>query len=156
MAMMKKIHIIKLRDTFADEVLSGEKSFEIRYNDRGYQKGDLVKFTAVHGEGGLATKIPHPINDVTFEITYVFSGFGIKESYVVFGIKKIENEESSEETEDTREGCWVYTGQKDEFGYKKYFECSLCGCLHLGFEENLSKHCPHCGHEMTLISVPSK
>lgn len=35
-----KIHELKLNIEFCDAVLSGEKSFEIRENDRGYQKGD--------------------------------------------------------------------------------------------------------------------
>ena len=37
------IHTIKLDIQFADAVLSGEKNFEVRENDRGYQRGDLVK-----------------------------------------------------------------------------------------------------------------
>ena len=33
-------HYIKIRQSFADAVYSGEKTFEVRKNDRGYQKGD--------------------------------------------------------------------------------------------------------------------
>lgn len=87
-----KIHEIKLREEFADAVLSGDKCFEIRYNDRGYQKGDLVKFKVVDSLG-----IPcgfNPLNNGFFEITYVLSGWGLQEGYVVFGIKKIEKEEA--------------------------------------------------------------
>ena len=38
-------HKIKLREEYADAVFSGDKSFEIRYNDRGYQKGDRIRLT---------------------------------------------------------------------------------------------------------------
>lgn len=79
-------HEIKLQKEFADAVLSGEKCFEVRYNDRGYQKGDKVKFKVVSGSLSLY----HPLVEQTFEITYVLNGYGIKEDYVVFGIKQIE------------------------------------------------------------------
>ena len=35
-------HQIKILESFADAVYSGEKNFEVRKNDRGYQKGDVV------------------------------------------------------------------------------------------------------------------
>lgn len=34
-------------------------------------------------------EIDHPINDATFIITYVISGWGIQERYVVFSIEEI-------------------------------------------------------------------
>ena len=41
---MPKCHHIKLSVQFCDDVLNGDKCFEVRENDRGYQKGDLVQF----------------------------------------------------------------------------------------------------------------
>ena len=41
---MVKLHKIKILEEFADSVLFGDKTFEIRKNDRGYQRGDLVRF----------------------------------------------------------------------------------------------------------------
>lgn len=41
---MPKCHHIKLNIEFCNDVLNGDKCFEIRENDRGYQRGDLVKF----------------------------------------------------------------------------------------------------------------
>lgn len=41
------IHEIKILKQFADEIISGNKNFEVRKNDRGYQKGDLIKFNAI-------------------------------------------------------------------------------------------------------------
>lgn len=40
-------HVLKLHENFVSAVNNGTKNFEIRYNDRGYQKGDLVKFNIV-------------------------------------------------------------------------------------------------------------
>ena len=79
-----KIHKIKLNIEFCDDVLSGRKNFEIRFNDRGYQAGDLVQFIPVK----LESQRNHEIQNVTFQITYVLGGWGLKEDWVVFGIKR--------------------------------------------------------------------
>lgn len=83
-------HNLKIRDKFADAVLNGEKTFEVRYNDRGYNKGDRIVFTVIDD---VTIPIKHPLNDKVYEITYVLSGWGIQEGYVVFGIKRVENEQ---------------------------------------------------------------
>ena len=83
------LHEIKLQKEFADSVMSGEKNFEVRYNDRGYQKGDYIKFKVMNG----SMQIFHPLNNLYYKITYVLSGWGIKEDYVVFGIERVEYEE---------------------------------------------------------------
>ena len=81
-----KIHEIKLNEEFCDVVYCGEKNFEVRENDRGYQKGDRIKFNPITNMGLLFF---HPIENKTYEITYVLSGWGIKEGYVVFGIEEV-------------------------------------------------------------------
>ncbi len=78
-----KHHEIKLDMNFCDDVLSGRKNFEVRLNDRGYQTGDTVSFIPYSG----MMRDFHEIKDEMYEITYVLSGWGIKENYVVFGIK---------------------------------------------------------------------
>ena len=82
-------HYIKLSDKLADAVLNGEKTFEVRYNDRGYNTGDKIVFTVVD-DVGVST--PHLLNTKVYEITYVLSGWGIKENFVVFSIKPVEIE----------------------------------------------------------------
>lgn len=82
---MQKIHRIKLLQDFADPVMNGEKRFEIRFNDRGYQKGDWVRFKIIPREEGKS----FPIEEEMFEITYVVNGFGLKNGYVVFGIRRM-------------------------------------------------------------------
>ena len=79
-----KTHEIKLDYEFQEAVLSGEKSFEVRYNDRGYQKGDLVKFHVINRKN-----VVEPLDDKVYEITYVLSGWHIEPGYVVFGIKEV-------------------------------------------------------------------
>ena len=80
-----KEHWIKIELEFANAVLSGEKPFEVRLNDRGYQKGDLVRFNVIrHG-----LSVAHDLTTKTYVITYVLNGWGIKEDYVVFGIREV-------------------------------------------------------------------
>ncbi len=78
-------HELKIREPFADAVVEGSKRFEIRENDRGFNTGDLVRFQAVDGD----TKVDHAINGKMYEITYVLSGWGLKNGYVAFGISPV-------------------------------------------------------------------
>lgn len=81
-----KTHKIKLLLNFCDDVLSGDKRFEIRENDRGYQKGDRVVFQPYEPSDPF---VKHPISDKVYEITYVLNGWGLKDGYVVFGIREV-------------------------------------------------------------------
>ena len=87
--LMTKQHNLKLLENFADDILIGYKTFEVRENDRGFQKGDTVKVTCIDKGGN---RLQHLINDKIYEITYVLNGWGIKNGYVVFGIKERESE----------------------------------------------------------------
>lgn len=78
-------HYIKIREEFADAVYSGDKHFEVRLNDRGYQKGDYVVFSVVDKNGFI---LDHKLNKCTYEITFVLSGWGIEKDHVVFNIER--------------------------------------------------------------------
>ena len=81
-------HRIKIDKAYADAVLSGEKPFEVRINDRGYQKGDFVKFQVMEG---IIKEQFHKLNDKRYEITYVLGSFvGLAPNYVAFGIREVE------------------------------------------------------------------
>lgn len=86
---MDKVHKLKLSKDFCDAVLDGIKTFEIRYNDRGYQKGDFIKFIPVDSISSLATHWNHPIENALFEITYVINGWGLKDDFVCLAIKLV-------------------------------------------------------------------
>lgn len=77
------LHELKLREDFADAITDGRKTFEVRRNDRGFQTGDRVRFNVVDA---LGFETVHPLNRREMRITYVLSGWGIKEGYVVFGV----------------------------------------------------------------------
>lgn len=82
------LHKIKLKEQFCNAVHDGRKKFEVRFNDRGYQTGDYIQFIPVNTDKELYERIEHPVQQQTYIITYVLSGNGIKENFVVFGIEK--------------------------------------------------------------------
>ena len=83
-------HKIEINEPYADAIIDGRKTFEIRRNDRGYNAGDKVEFTVIDG----CMRIPHYLNGKVYDITYVHSGLGLENGYVVFGIKpQAESEE---------------------------------------------------------------
>lgn len=81
-------HVLKIKQFYVDSILDGTKNFEVRLNDRGFQKGDLIRFQAVTNDSIPISIYCSPINRKVYEITYVHSGLGLKENYVVFGIKE--------------------------------------------------------------------
>lgn len=76
-------HDLKIDEPYLKAKLAGDKLFEIRFNDRGYQKGDTVTYKEYPG---LDEVIYH-----TFEITYV-TGFMQEKNHVVFGEKHLDSE----------------------------------------------------------------
>ena len=81
-----KTHDLKLNTEFCDAVLSGEKTFEVRKNDRGFQTGDLIRF--IPTDGTIREHAKHEISGHTYKITYILNGWGIKNGYVVLGIRE--------------------------------------------------------------------
>ena len=81
-----KTHDLKLNIEFCDAVLSGEKTFEVRKNDRGFQTGDLIRF--IPTDGTIREHAKHEISGHTYKITYILNGWGIKNGYVVLGIRE--------------------------------------------------------------------
>lgn len=83
-----KIHKLKLNLKFCDEVFYGEKSFEIRQNDRGFQTGDKIIFIPVDENGMEHTHLP--LSKKIYKITYILSGWDLKNGYVALAIKECE------------------------------------------------------------------
>ena len=90
---MKKEHILKLDMSFCQDVYTGNKSFEVRMSDRNYGVGDIVRFQPVDKDKNSCR---HPIENNTYEITYVLDPktikdncfVGLEDGWVVFGIKE--------------------------------------------------------------------
>ncbi len=131
------IHNLKIKDKFADAVLNGEKTFEVRYNDRGYNKGDQIIFTVIND---FHVPIQHPLNSKVYEIVYVLSGYGIREDFVVFSIKRVD--EIRRKMEQKKGKKWIVTGTFNDF-----LKCPDCG-YKKPWNQDIFNFCPKCGTDM--------
>lgn len=84
------LHKIKIQESYADAIVEGRKTFEVRLNDRGYNAGDFVQFQVVEQRLSVLCNTTHKLSSMQFVITYVYSGKGLDPEYVVFGIKPVE------------------------------------------------------------------
>ena len=86
-----RTHTLKTDPDVFDAVASGEKTFEIRWNDRGYQVGDVLflrktRYTGAQMIEGLPLEyIGDPIRAT---VTYVLQGpvYGLAHGWVIMGI----------------------------------------------------------------------
>lgn len=138
-------HELKILEPFADAITNGEKTFEVRRNDRNFQKGDLVKFEVISAQTG--NPITHKIDAQLFRIGYVlkFEDFpaGLSEGFAVFTITRAAKK-------------WRET----EEGYSTYYECPECGegySDEYGTPEQIGwQYCPECGARLEGICWLSK
>jgi hypothetical protein len=86
-------HKLKLPEPYFTEVLEGRKTFEIRRNDRGFQRGDkLVLWDVTSCDCGSDT-CPRVRPSIEREVSFVFAGDpalldlgGILPGYVILGL----------------------------------------------------------------------
>lgn len=85
-----KTHRLKVFIKYADAIMNGTKTFEIRKNDRGYKVGDKIVFDVVTNEGyAVGAAARHPLNGQTYRIDYILDGFeGLAQKYVALAISK--------------------------------------------------------------------
>lgn len=83
-------HRLKVFAKYADAIMSGAKTFEIRKNDRGYEVGDKIVFDVVTNEGyAVGEAARHPLNGATYRIGYILDDFeGLDQKYVALAISK--------------------------------------------------------------------
>ena len=89
-----KLHVLKLQNEYFEAVMTGNKSAELRIDDRDFNCGDLVHFTDVDGY-----EFPHKaLRDVfekpnLFVITHVLDVSKVidhmKDNYVMLSIKRL-------------------------------------------------------------------
>lgn len=91
-------HELKTEARFFEAVERGEKTFEVRRNDRAFQTGDILELVKT----SRGTKIPRPgakrddpdpWHRIRFRITYILQGgqFGVEPAYCVLGLGPCES-----------------------------------------------------------------
>lgn len=83
-------HTLKVLTKYADAIMDGTKTFEIRKNDRGFKVGDKIVFEVLANEGyDVGTAARHPLNGETYRIDYILDDFeGLAQKYVALAISK--------------------------------------------------------------------
>ena len=83
------LYMLKIQKQFADDILEGKKTFEIRYDERPYKVGDLINFNKVLDSNG--DLVDHEISNRLYRINYLLTAKqvpgGLEEDYVIFGIE---------------------------------------------------------------------
>lgn len=87
-------HEIKIKQNYLCRILTGEKTFEVRKNDRDYQVGDTIIFLPLLDDEYDAYEVRSPIPK--YEITYVLPNFeGVNSEYVVFSIREVKENKTN-------------------------------------------------------------
>lgn len=83
-------HTLKICKKYADAVMIGTKTFEIRKNDRNFKVGDKIVFDVVADEGyDVRAAARHQLNGVVYRIDYILDDFeGLAQKYVALAISK--------------------------------------------------------------------
>ena len=79
------LHELKTYHPFFDDIFYNRKDFEVRINDRNYQVGDRLKLVNYPNVG----RQKYVLKDIKYILEC--GQFGIKEGYVVLGLKEIPN-----------------------------------------------------------------
>lgn len=80
-------HEVKILEEFAEAHAQGLKPWEIRYNDRDYQVGDIIKFNVID-------KNRNPVGTTyKLKISYMIKGkrFGIEKGFCIMTLTKCPN-----------------------------------------------------------------
>lgn len=91
---MERVHELKCWPQYFDAVASGEKTFEVRKDDRGFQRGDIVELQRCWDTPGHSVQLNtqgKPAHTLRFRIGWILTGgqFGIEPGYIVFSLEPL-------------------------------------------------------------------
>lgn len=120
------IHDLKILPEYFVEVVRGNKTFEVRKDDRPFNVGDeLILYEVNCGK--------YTGRNIKVIITYILRNPDYcKEGYCILGFKQ-----------PVKRGKWIWDSNAPHREHGAY-KCSNCGC-HSDFEEN---YCYNCGVRM--------
>ena len=78
------VHELKIAPNYFEKVVSKEKSFEVRYNDRNFKVGDILKLME-YVDGSYTSQ------SIYVKVTYILREFeGLQPNFVVLSIELIQ------------------------------------------------------------------
>ena len=91
-----KLHELKIKKEYFQEVYFGKKTFELRKDDRDYEVGDLIKFNVIDNvvspNKEEKTECAYIDENRLYEITYILRDvpeYGLDKDYCILGIEKL-------------------------------------------------------------------
>ena len=90
---MSVTHELKTWPVYWDAIARGDKTFDVRRDDRGFQKGDVLKLWKFDPDKGYVRDQKNRDGYVLGrQITFILTGgqFGIEPGYVVMGFSNID------------------------------------------------------------------
>lgn len=80
--MAKNVKVLKIKRDYLDKIVSGEKPFEIRFNDRDYKVGDVLVLRDFDRDFLEGTAV--------VEVTYILDKFdGLTPGFVAMSIELV-------------------------------------------------------------------
>lgn len=79
----RRVHELKIWPEFFDAIHRGDKTFELRRDDRGFRAGDVLHLR----EWDRGTKF-YTGQSMWVEVTYLMSGFGLELDFVCMSIAR--------------------------------------------------------------------
>lgn len=128
--LLPRKHTVKILPKWFDDVASGKKNFEIRFDDRNYRVGDTLHLH--EWERGKFTG-----REVTKVINYIYRGdgtYGVSKDCVILGLSDAK-------------AHWI----DDSIGDMPIQVCSNCKTFYpLAYTGGGHHFCPSCGREMEV------
>lgn len=93
--MMGTEHLLKCWPQFMPRIASGQKTFEIRKNDRDYQVGDTLRLYEHNPDTDIQWDYHGRHPQIRAEIIYISQAYQ-KDGYVVLGIKLLSESKGQE------------------------------------------------------------
>jgi len=82
------VHELKIKQCYLCHILEGNKTFEVRKNDRDFQVGDTIRFLPLEDENYNVYKLVEVIPE--YRINYILSDFsGLQQNHVCLAITPV-------------------------------------------------------------------
>jgi len=92
----KRVHTLKVWPEYWDALMTGVKRFEVRRDDRGFQRGDILRLLRCHKPliGGYEVELDFngkPSHVMDFHVDYILTGgqFGVEPGFVIMSITRV-------------------------------------------------------------------
>lgn len=85
-----KMHVLKIKYGYLQEILYEGKNFELRKDDRGYKVGDIIHFVDTDGN-----EFANFFRELVFRITYILRDvpqYGLDKEYCILAISRMREE----------------------------------------------------------------